>query len=429
MLIFESTFPKDYRKEEIKQILGLTTTGKFCQVVAIPGSGKATLLRLLAHNREILKYHLGEKEKNARFEYINLLELTEYADAHLFKFILLSLGQEVPSSDDSHTIAKKIQESINSLSQKGQTTTLLFDHFDEYQNQLPRAFFQLLRDLASVAKYKFSAVFATRRDLKDLVDPEILKHYWEFFIGNAIYLEIGNKQATEILYSQIEEVLHQKLSPETRSQITSLAGGHTKLTKVVSEQVLREKTEPEIQKLTNMPLVQATLFELWFYLTAQEQQTLRLLAKGLPAGDLQVLEDLVKSNLIQVKNAPQQSNNLIFTIPIFEEFIKTTIPSLIPEKIIYEPDTKEIKKGENVISDLLSPQEYRLLKFLVENQGEVITRDEIIRAVWPEAQVAEGISDEAIDQMVFRLRKKIEDEPNSPKHITTVKGQGWRFSP
>src|SRR3989344_7337251 len=109
MLIFESTFPKDYRKEEIKQVLGLTITGKFCQVVAVPGSGKATILRLLAHNREILKYHLGEKEKKVRFEYINLLELTEYQDVHLFKFLLLSLGQEVPRSDDSHAIAKKIQ--------------------------------------------------------------------------------------------------------------------------------------------------------------------------------------------------------------------------------------------------------------------------------------------------------------------------------
>ncbi|MDP2632725.1 MAG: helix-turn-helix domain-containing protein, partial [Candidatus Curtissbacteria bacterium] len=91
--------------------------------------------------------------------------------------------------------------------------------------------------------------------------------------------------------------------------------------------------------------------------------------------------------------------------------------------------TREILKGTNIISDLLSKQEYRLLVFLIQNEGKIAERGEIIEAVWPDIQVQEGISDEAIDQMVFRLRKKIEDEPNSAKHIITVKGRGLRFQP
>ena len=86
-------------------------------------------------------------------------------------------------------------------------------------------------------------------------------------------------------------------------------------------------------------------------------------------------------------------------------------------------------RGQNLITDLLSPQEYRLLQFLIENQGRLITRDEIIKAVWPQALVAEGITDEAIDQLIYRLRKKTEDDPNNPKHTITVKGQGFRFNP
>jgi len=82
-----------------------------------------------------------------------------------------------------------------------------------------------------------------------------------------------------------------------------------------------------------------------------------------------------------------------------------------------------------VISDLLSPQEFRLLRFLIQNEGKIIGRDEIIEAVWTDVKSQEGISDEAIDQMIFRLRKKIEDEPQAPKHIVTVKGLGVRFQP
>ena len=86
-------------------------------------------------------------------------------------------------------------------------------------------------------------------------------------------------------------------------------------------------------------------------------------------------------------------------------------------------------KGSNVISDLLSPAEYRLLRFLIANQGRIIQRDEIVKAVWPDAQVVAGISDEAIDQLVYRLRKKTEDDPNNPQYTQTVKGQGFRFQP
>jgi len=110
-----------------------------------------------------------------------------------------------------------------------------------------------------------------------------------------------------------------------------------------------------------------------------------------------------------------------------KEFVLSSGPSLVQEKITFNENTKEIIKGPTVLSDLLSPQEYRLLRFLIANQGRIIEREEIVRVVWPDAQVLEGISDEAIDQLVYRLRKKTEDDPNNPKHTQTVKGQGFRF--
>ena len=112
-----------------------------------------------------------------------------------------------------------------------------------------------------------------------------------------------------------------------------------------------------------------------------------------------------------------------------KEFVISTVPTLISEKITFNQETKEIMRGQNLITDLLSPQEYRLLQFLIENTGRLITRDEIIKTVWPQAKLTEGISDEAIDQLVYRLRAKTEDDPNNPKHTQTVKGQGFRFQP
>lgn len=427
MIIFESTFPKDYRKEEIKRILDFATTGKFCQLVCVPGAGKATILRLLAHNRSLLRFHLGQKEKPLRFIYLNLLELPGFDEAQIAKFLLISLDETPGNQDDALALTKQLNITVNKLANVGQTLIFLFDHFDEVQNKLPRSFFQILRSANSVAKYKFAAVFATRRDLRELMDPEILKEFYDFFIGNTIYLKIYDKVATQFMLSQIEEVFKKKIAPKDKEAIVSLAGGHAKLTKILAEIHLQENIPLDVETLLANPTARATLFELWLFLTAQEQSVLAKIAKKIAVEKGDAFYNLLKFDLVEQSDQSKQFNNLVSTIPLFKQFVKTISPTVTSQKIVYDAAKREIKKGESVISDLLSPQEYRLLRFLIENEGRIVERDEIIGAVWPSVLVAEGISDEAIDQMIFRIRKKIEDEPSAPKHITTVKGQGIRF--
>ncbi len=440
MKIFESEFPTNYRQEEIKKILDYVVVGKFCQVVCIPGAGKATVLRLLAHNRDLLKFHLQEKEKSLRFIYLNFFELASFEEAQIAKFMLLALDLKPQSQNDHLVLTKQLNETVNKLAGQGQTVVFLFDHFDEHQNRLPRSFFQTLKSLKSLAKYKFSAVFATRRDLVNLVDEDILKDYWDFFVGNTIYLKILDVSALNYLFLQIEKVFEKKLTPDQKTKIAKIAGGHAKLTKIIAELVLGQKTAPEQENLLKYQQIQASLYEIWLFLTGVEQRELYLLSQSEKPQNTpeshSLRENLINFDLIRPKNQSnqsnnltiQQSNNFVFTIPIFEEFVKNTTPNT-HEEITYNPQNREIKKGASIISELLSPQEYRLLEFLIQNQGTVIGRDEIISAVWPQTQVAEAISDEAIDQMVFRLRKKIEDEPATPKYILTVKGRGLKFEP
>ncbi len=421
MNIFESTFPNDFRSETIKQILDNVLTGNFCQFVCIPGSGKATILRLLAHNRNLLKFHLKDKEKSLRFIYLNFLELTSFEESTITKFLLLTITQKTPSISDPLALSKQLVETVNKLSDEEQTIVFLLDHFDEYQNRLPRAFFQMLKSIKTHSKYKFSVVFAARRDLLDLLDEEIVKQYWDFFVGNTVYLNIFDENATEFLFEQIEKVFSKKLSRDQRLKITKLSGGHTKLTKILTELVLGQNEKLETETLLKNLQVQAVLLEIWLFLTSLEQHELYELAQNGKSTN-QTDENLIKLDLIRQKGQSQVE----FSIPIFEEFIKTMTQN-VRHNISYNPETREIQKGASIISELLSAQEYRLLKFLLQNQGKIIERDELISAVWPQTKVTEAVSDEAIDQMVFRLRKKIEDEPAKPKYIQTVKGRGLKF--
>ena len=73
----------------------------------------------------------------------------------------------------------------------------------------------------------------------------------------------------------------------------------------------------------------------------------------------------------------------------------------------------------------LSKKEYELILFLYKNAGNICSRDEIIEAVWPERKDTSAISDATIDQLIHRLREKVEPEPARPSRIVSKKAFGY----
>ncbi len=73
----------------------------------------------------------------------------------------------------------------------------------------------------------------------------------------------------------------------------------------------------------------------------------------------------------------------------------------------------------------LSPKEFSLLAYLYENRGKVCSKDEIGRTVWSEYQV--GIYDYQIENLIRRLRTKIESDANAPVLLITVRGLGYKL--
>ena len=72
----------------------------------------------------------------------------------------------------------------------------------------------------------------------------------------------------------------------------------------------------------------------------------------------------------------------------------------------------------------LTMMEADLLRYLVRNQGRIISRKELLEQVW---RVHEDTDTRAIDNFIVRLRRYIEDEPSSPRYLKTVRGIGYRF--
>ena len=117
-------------------------------------------------------------------------------------------------------------------------------------------------------------------------------------------------------------------------------------------------------------------------------------------------------------------------ITLFQAFMERELASFSPqsEKIIYDENTNSIRKGKLILSDDLTAAEFRLLKYFLQNAQQVVTRDVIIDVVWGENKSITGVTDQALDQLIFRLRKKIEENPTVPALLQTVKGRGFTFT-
>jgi len=68
--------------------------------------------------------------------------------------------------------------------------------------------------------------------------------------------------------------------------------------------------------------------------------------------------------------------------------------------------------------------EFRLLEYLARHSGKVFTRDQLLDAVWRDRQY---VTERSIDVYVRRLREKIEQQPDDPLYLRTVRGAGYRF--
>ena len=84
--------------------------------------------------------------------------------------------------------------------------------------------------------------------------------------------------------------------------------------------------------------------------------------------------------------------------------------------------TLELKSHGNTIR--LTLMESELLRHLVQNDGKIVSRKQLLEEVWG---LHEDTDTRAIDNFVVRLRRYIEDDPGHPRHLLTVRGVGYRF--
>lgn len=428
---FESLYPPDSRFEEIQKMLSLIKAGNSVQLVSLPGVGRSNLMGLLAYNRKARELHLKDQESQYHFLVIAFSDLKNRPIHEVTKYLLIEMVDSLKSrkkinesefgekiikeaikSNDELLLFQALRNTIEYLAvERGMTVVLMFDKFEEYIPSIHSQFFANLRALRHRAKYKFSVVFSLTKPLEDVLEPEMLSDFYELVVGNIIYLSIKDDRILDFRLSYIEESSGKKAPQKIRAEIIRLSGGHGKLARLCLEAYLSDETRKNLSDfLLSKGRVIGVLNEIWSAFSPFEQ---KLIHDGIANNSPNLIAlGLVKNGRI--------------IIPLLDLFAKAK--EISKEKLEYNKAKREIKKGETVISEGLTSLELKLLIYFLENADSIIDRDSLVNAVWGELASTSGVSEQALDQLVFRLRKKIEEDPNNPSYIQTVKGRGFKFS-
>jgi DNA-binding response OmpR family regulator len=82
----------------------------------------------------------------------------------------------------------------------------------------------------------------------------------------------------------------------------------------------------------------------------------------------------------------------------------------------------EFRRGDQRVD--LTPQEFRLLAALASRPGRAMTRQQLLDAAWG---THAHVTERAVDNQMTNLRKKVEDDPERPRYLSSVRGIGYRF--
>lgn len=122
-------------------------------------------------------------------------------------------------------------------------------------------------------------------------------------------------------------------------------------------------------------------------------------------------------------------------IALAQQFLFLTSDATMPlvdggirsARLLMDQKSRQVWVNQQQVTPPLSAQQFRLLWKLYENQGQVISRSELVTVVWGEDQMA-GVSDQALDALIRRLRDRLAALDPTHQFIDTVRGHGMRLN-
>ena len=175
-----------------------------------------------------------------------------------------------------------------------------------------------------------------------------------------------------------------------------------------------------------------------------DRQVSRYHARLMPAPDGIILEDLGSKNgtycngqRLEEPVVLQDGDSLQISIIQNFSFLSSdatmpleaglpAIPVERPRRLRLESRSRRVWVGNQELTPPLSAPQFRLLKKLYDNPGQVVSRQDLITTIWSDQNI-QGVSEQALDALVRRLRDRLNAVDPHHEYIVTIRGHGLRL--
>ncbi|HJS18893.1 MAG TPA: FHA domain-containing protein [Anaerolineales bacterium] len=170
-----------------------------------------------------------------------------------------------------------------------------------------------------------------------------------------------------------------------------------------------------------------------------DRQISRYHARLTPTPEGVILEDLGSKNGTHHNGTPLSGPVVLqdgdqVSVALAQQFIfltsDATMPLLEgtghPGRLMMDQKSRRVWVNQQQLVPPLSAQQFKMLWMLYESQGQVVSRPDLVAVVWGDEQAA-GVSDQALDALIRRLRDRLAALDPTHQYISTVRGHGVRL--
>lgn len=421
------------RRQETGQILSLLSNGQSIALIGQRRMGKTSLLFHLANPEIFTEYSLSSTQH--LFVYLDCSSLARLDQPGLYRLLLEEIGEgltergaDLALPDEATPFTyRAFERALREVTRQGWRLILLLDEFERLSRNphLDPDFFSGLRALT--ARYPIAYVTASKQPLLELTYADASALSSPFFnIFATIRLGLLTEDEARDLLTTLAATGGLTFDPPLLDFLLDLAGPHPLFLQIAGFhafelQQTKEFTPTHAGYAALRERFYASVEEhynyYWRYLSAAEQRLLATLPTA-PTSQSDVLRRLEQASLIVRRN--QGYDYLSSAWRMFAQ--AQAIPGLLQAgPIAVDKSQRQALLHGQALT--LTPTQYALLTYLVEQSGQVVTNEVLEQAVWAEEYIEDP---ERLKSVIKGLRQALGAEA---ARLENVRGVGYRFLP
>lgn len=433
---------------QIARWIGTRSSGS---LAGLPGSGKSNLLGYLCHRPDALSSYLPHLNGTLALIPVDLNNLPANNLSTFYRVILrafyeasdqldpplrdmvASVYLEHRASRDPFLSQSGVRQLLRQFQGQDMRVVLVFDRFDKFCRSASPLMTDTLRGLRDSFKATLSYIVGMRQELIYLPEPQALGELYELLDIHVCWLGPLREEDGRHLLASVTAGAAAPPSEQEIARLLRLSGSHPALLSAACNWRLANPdhggdwTEP----LLANPAAGRRLEEIWNALSQEEQKTvsdIRLLTspdsqKSSPSllQEHRQILDRLESKGVGRWRGRERHSGWDLNSPLLGAFVDQ-VGGRSRGRLWFDLESRLAFQGSSPLQKL-PPLENALLKFLITHPYSRHTYTELIEAAWPEEVHKEGVTTEALYQVVRGLRRQIEPEPSKPHYVVNWRGK------